>query len=143
MIFSLLILITIMRAPEIQDSRMHISFNFLVITINIYTTKVNLMNKLSMHKDQKLLRNLSSSNWAQIRLETMLETLSSTTGCGGLAVMRWRLARASDDGVLTGEGERRWERGEKWSGSAARERRRRVLCDPIEGTTVATAIDCQ
>jgi len=50
--FSLLILITIMRTPKTWDNRIHIPFNFLFITINIYVSiiKVKAYDENSVHK---------------------------------------------------------------------------------------------
>jgi len=62
--FSLLVPIMIMRTLKTWDSRMHIPFNFLFITISMYisTTKVKVRGENSVYKDQKLLKNLNSSN---------------------------------------------------------------------------------
>jgi len=75
--FPLLIPILIIRTPKTQDNCIHITFNFLFITISMYVsaTKAKVHDENSVHKDRKLPKNLNGSNWAQIGLETGSKTL--------------------------------------------------------------------
>jgi len=67
----------IIRAPKIWNSRIYISFNFLIFSISIYvsSTKVKAHGENSVYKGQKLPKNLNGSNWTQIGLESGPEML--------------------------------------------------------------------
>ena len=73
--FPLLIPIMIIRTLKIWESRIHIPFHFLFITISMYISTTKAHGEISVHKDQKLPKNFNSSNWAQIRVEMKYETL--------------------------------------------------------------------
>jgi len=78
LVLSLFIPIMIIRTPQIGESYIHVPFNFIFITINMYEfiTKVKLHEINSVHKDQSLPKNLSGSNWTQIRIKMWPEMLS-------------------------------------------------------------------
>jgi len=66
-----------MRILKIWESRMHIPFHFLFITISIYvfTAEVKTHVENLVHNDQRLPKNLNGSNCTRIGLEMRLETL--------------------------------------------------------------------
>ena len=73
LIFSLLIPIMIIKTLKIR--KRCVPFNLLLIAISIYvfTTKVKPREINSVHKDQRLPKNLSGSNGTQIELECSLK----------------------------------------------------------------------
>ena len=76
-IFSLLIPIMIIRNPKIRESRIHIPFNFLVITISTYIsiTKVKSHEENSVTKLRNYHKYLNGLAWTQIGREMGSETL--------------------------------------------------------------------